>query len=275
MAIQQLIQETDAMLEKLRDLRREIISKEKEQKEALDKEVAAKVSALRAKIEEMKIIDFAPDVSAWEKVVLKPQFEINQDGTGYLLSAHIPGMKKTDVSVTVSDDCTSLIIQGLRLPTPEDLESLAAQVKASLLKEVDENGQSIVQAPDFDLDDLKAESMQFSKRFLNAGAGRFGKFRTVYAIPGDADPDSIGADYSAGLLKILLPKQVYRAPAGFQSLFDPFGGMHRFQPPGVRRSSPSMPGHPAGPRRQTSAIPSFRRSAFADPLLSEEFPFYR
>eukprot|EP00013_Stygamoeba_regulata_P010724 CAMPEP_0177674744 /NCGR_PEP_ID=MMETSP0447-20121125/26763_1 /TAXON_ID=0 /ORGANISM="Stygamoeba regulata, Strain BSH-02190019" /LENGTH=626 /DNA_ID=CAMNT_0019182949 /DNA_START=14 /DNA_END=1894 /DNA_ORIENTATION=- len=125
--------------------------------------------------------------SKWAKLRLRPQFDVQESANEFTLQTYVPNMAPDSIKVNVSEDGSTLTVEGFREPTAEEEEYLrrvlARRVPQQLTPEVEE--------------DL----------LLRLGAGRYGAFREQYRLPaGDVDVENLEATYKGGYLLVVVPK---------------------------------------------------------------------
>jgi HSP20 family molecular chaperone IbpA len=125
--------------------------------------------------------------SRWATLRLRPQFDVQESRDGYTLQTYVPNMHADSIKVNVSEDSSTLTVEGFREPTAQEEQYmrrvLAERAHQRLSPEVEE--------------DL----------LLRLGAGRYGVFREQYRLPvGGVDVDQLEATYKSGSLRIYVPK---------------------------------------------------------------------
>jgi len=111
--------------------------------------------------------------------------------------------------VELSPDSTRLLIAGTHLPSEAELEKM----QDSIVHHCWQRGQS-------SLDSRTAQQL-----YASMGSGRFGSFSKTFQLPTDVDVSRIETSCNQGILRVKLPKKIYRARRPVQS---PFQGGHPF-----------------------------------------------
>jgi len=150
-----------------------------------------------------------PQQKFWEQLELPAQFDTSEEVGCYTLSCQAPGLQAQDVAVEVSPDSTRLLISGMHLPSEAELEKMQERI-------VDycwQRGHS-------SLDSRTAQQLYASRVH-----GSFGSFSKTFQLPRDVDVSRIETSCTQGILRVKLPKQIYRARRPVQS---PSQGGHPF-----------------------------------------------
>jgi len=187
--IQRMMDEMDALSIKLKELRSQ-----------LEKEVASiqeEENKKRVAQQDSKDSPAPPPVPSqalstklrWAEMRLKPKLNVREERNAYLIFSSIPGLKKEDISLSLSENEATLVVEGVRLPTEEEL----AQMERLL-----------------EMHKARYRGLSKEAALMHLGAGRYGKFSEKFSLPEDADVRGITASYENNVLKVVIPKIVRR-----------------------------------------------------------------
>jgi len=130
----------------------------------------------------------------WEKLRLRPRFDVHEAENAYQLRSYMHGVQSDDVEVSVNSDAHTLTVSGKRIPSAEDIADLERGLEYFLRH----NG---IDEAELSAEDRKAFLMRM-------GSGRFGTFREQFAIPRNVDASAIQAQVNNGTILINLPVAV-------------------------------------------------------------------
>jgi len=122
---------------------------------------------------------------AWNRLRLDPRIEMDEENSFYLLYLTLPGMKKEDITIEISPEQSTISIEGLRVPTPDEESQMRRIVKMR-----------------------HAPSSEYEENIwiLKYSVGRFGKFSRTYRIPNGVSISDIKGNFKEGILTLIIPK---------------------------------------------------------------------
>ncbi|KAL6074879.1 hypothetical protein QOT17_003954 [Balamuthia mandrillaris] len=213
--IQRLLQDVDALNSRLKALTQELKAKEpptpppsseadeeepqlpKEQKgtEMREEDKAKGMEAeAAAEREAMEELSSKGRKDRWAMMRLRPKFEVGEQRDSYVVAAYIPGMRKEDIAVSLSEDDT-ITIKGCRIPTEKEEQNMRRQVQLYQ----NQQRSSFLAYSD--------EGASEEALLLRLGAGRYGSFAETFRLPSSGvDTDNIQANYEGGMLTVVIPK---------------------------------------------------------------------
>lgn len=152
----------------------------------------------------------------WKQLRLDPNIRVAEQARAYELSAYLPGMRREDIDVGLSASDSVLTVAGYREPSRDELQAMIEHLPLPIA--------------------LKAPVAGLTRM----GAGRFGRFKTQYRVPPDADVAGISAAYERGVLRVTIPKVRRERPREPPEDFPELGTEREL--PGWMRAGPSRRG---------------------------------
>jgi len=151
-----------------------------------------------------------PGPDFWEQLELAVAFRPHEQRHGYVVEACIPEFDIKDLKLRLTSDESSLVIEGVRLPSSAQKSKMQRVVASQL-------GQFAQRSPE-----------QFARlseeAFRKVGQDYFGRFSRTFCIPDNVAVADIKASYGEDKLKVVLPK---RRPALDHIAPDPATYRHR------------------------------------------------
>ncbi|KAH3762332.1 Heat shock protein Hsp20 [Pelomyxa schiedti] len=202
-SIQRLMNEMDGVSEKLRELRSQLEKEAEATKKKLEEERQQQqaqqppTNKTPAENTATTAASLPPTAFKWAELKLKPKMNVREERNSYLIVSSIPGLKKEDISLSLTEDESTLVVEGVRVPTQEEIAQMEKFWASN--------------RPRYNV-------MSKEAALMHIGAGRFGKFSERFSLPEDVDIKGISASYEGGVLKVAIPKIVRRRPA-----MSPFG----------------------------------------------------
>jgi len=144
-----------------------------------------------------------PQQKFWEQLELPAQFDTSEEVGCYTLSCQAPGLQAQEVVVELSPDSTRLLISGMHLPSEAELEKMQERIVHHCW-----------QRRQSSLDSRTAQQL-----YASMGNGSFGLFSKTFQLPRDVDVSRMETSCTQGILRVKLPKQIYRARRPVQSPF--------------------------------------------------------
>eukprot|EP00697_Spironema_sp_BW2_P004671 gnl/Spiro4/16341_TR8769_c0_g1_i2.p1 gnl/Spiro4/16341_TR8769_c0_g1~~gnl/Spiro4/16341_TR8769_c0_g1_i2.p1 ORF type:complete len:154 (-),score=21.13 gnl/Spiro4/16341_TR8769_c0_g1_i2:55-516(-) len=124
----------------------------------------------------------------WMQLKLQPRMDVHTTADAYEVQSNIPGMDKKDINLQLNSDNMTLVVSGLRLPSPHEYAVMRRQLA---------KGRHLPQTASIEDEE---------ELLLRLGAGRFGSFSTTFSLPNDVNVNGIVARYEAGVLRVVMPR---------------------------------------------------------------------
>jgi len=162
-------------------------------------EKAKKPRRMTEKNEFARMTVEVPSRQLWEQVDLAVQFAPREERHRYVIEAHVPEIDRKELKLRLSSDESTLMIEGVRLPTPAQISKMQGVVAEHL-------EQLALRAPER-FAHLGGVSGMSKPAFLKVSHGYFGKFAETFSIPDDVAVEDISASYDDGKVEVVLPKK--------------------------------------------------------------------
>eukprot|EP00746_Dinoflagellata_sp_MGD_P161932 gnl/MRDRNA2_/MRDRNA2_89275_c0_seq1.p1 gnl/MRDRNA2_/MRDRNA2_89275_c0~~gnl/MRDRNA2_/MRDRNA2_89275_c0_seq1.p1 ORF type:complete len:394 (-),score=91.31 gnl/MRDRNA2_/MRDRNA2_89275_c0_seq1:224-1405(-) len=150
----------------------------------------------------------APGRTTWEQQHLSLQFHAHEERQCYLIQANAPGLDVQDLKLQLNSDSSTLLVEGVCLPT--------AKQKAEMRRIVASQLQQFAHRAPKQFAQLGGAPGMSPEAFAKLSQGSFGRFSQSFSIPSNVAISHIDASYEDGKLKIVLPKRrVVPAPTPY------------------------------------------------------------
>jgi len=138
----------------------------------------------------------------FKSVDFSPKINLSEDENNYYIHADLPGMKKDQVKMELSDEDRVLTISGERETIIDDSDK--ASKKDSIKEENNkENAKTNKESKKEEQKDTKKE--ENNKKYSRIECS-YGKFSRSFSIPENADINNIQAKMENGVLEVTLKK---------------------------------------------------------------------
>ena len=142
----------------------------------------------------------------FKSVDFSPKINLSEDENNYYIHADLPGMKKDQVKMELSDDERVLTISGERETIIDNSDKKSNKESSKV-----ENNESKKEEPnETKNDNTKEEQKESKKEENNKKYNRiecsYGKFSRSFSIPENADINNIQAKMENGVLEVTLKK---------------------------------------------------------------------
>jgi len=176
-----------------------------------------------------------PSKEDWCRVRLPLRFHSREEADHYLILATVPGLDVEELKLDLSEDNSTLAVQGLRVPTKQEASRMQQKITARLRALAQQAPQRFASMKD----NLR---QAIHEAYVELGQDEFGRFSETFRVPADVNVGGIDASYREGVLRVVLPKLApHQAP-------DRLSGMRGGRYAHGRRGQPmAFPGYASQP----------------------------
>lgn len=157
-------------------------------------------------------ISKAFDKDIFKSVDFSPKINLSEDEKNYYIHADLPGMKKEQVKMELSDEDRVLTISGERETiidnSNDDETENGTKLNANVNKEAQEANKTEEQKTENEeekQDSNKQEKQEKHKKYSRIECS-YGKFSRSFSIPENADINNIQAKMDNGVLEVTISK---------------------------------------------------------------------
>lgn len=141
----------------------------------------------------------APGRTTWEQQHLSLQFHPREERQCYIIQAAAPGLDVQDLKLRLNSDSSTLLVEGVCLPTAKQNAEMRRIVASKLQQFANRAPKQFAQ--------LGGAPGMSPEAFTKLSQGSFGRFSQSFSIPCDVAVSHIDASYEDGKLTIVLPKK--------------------------------------------------------------------